>query len=86
MVEIRKRTPFEWRGLDSDNGQEFINQMLYKYCQREKLEVTRSRPNRKNNNVYIEQKNWTHVRKVSEYLRYDTMEEVVSSMTFIVTG
>jgi hypothetical protein len=38
LKEIRKRTPFEWKGLDSDNGQEFINQILYKYCQREKLE------------------------------------------------
>ncbi len=57
LREIRKRTPFEWRWLDSDNGQEFINQILYKYCQREKLEFTRSRPNRKNDNAYIEQKN-----------------------------
>ncbi|MCL0051132.1 hypothetical protein M1M97_00415 [Thermodesulfovibrionales bacterium] len=77
LKEIRKRTPFEWRGLDSDNGQEFVNQILYKYCQREKLEFTRSRPNRKNDNAYIEQKNWTHVRKLLGYLRYDTLGEVV---------
>ena len=66
-------------GLDSDNGQEFINQILYKYCQREKLEFTRSRPNRKNDNAYIEQKNWTHVRKVLGYLRHDTIGELVVS-------
>ncbi|MBT9144084.1 MAG: hypothetical protein DDT29_02498 [Dehalococcoidia bacterium] len=77
LKEIRKRTPFEWKGLDSDNGGEFINQILYKYCQREKLEFTRSRPNRKNDNAYIEQKNWTHVRKVFGYLRYDTPEELM---------
>jgi len=49
---------------------------LYKYCQKEKLGFTRSRPNRKNDNAYIEQKNWTHVRKIFGYLRYDTYEEL----------
>jgi len=73
---IRQRTPFEWKGLDSDNGSEFINQILYKYCHREKLEFTRSRPNRKNDNAYIEEKNWTHVRKIFGYLRYDNYEEL----------
>ena len=63
--------------MDSDNGSEFINQILYKYCRREGLEFTRSRENRKNDNAYIEQKNWTHVRKVFGYLRYDTYEELV---------
>ena len=65
------------RGWISDNGSEFINDILYKYCCREKLEFTRSRPNRKNDNAYIEQKNWTHVRKVFGYLRYDTYEELM---------
>jgi len=77
LKEIRKRTPFQWKGIDSDNGEEFINHTLYKYCQRERLEFTRSRPNRKNDNAYIEQKNWTHVRKVLGYLRYDTPKELM---------
>lgn len=77
LKEIRERTSFDWKGIDSDNGSEFINHTLYKYCQREKLEFTRSRPNRKNDNAYIEQKNWTHVRKVFGYLRYDTYEELM---------
>jgi len=76
LKEIRKRTPFNWKGIDSDNGSESINQILYKYCQRGKLEFTRSRENKKNDNAYIEQKNWTHVRKVFGYLRYDTPEEL----------
>lgn len=75
LKSIRKRTPFKWLGLDSDNGSEFINYHLWKYCQSEKIEFTRSRPNRKNDNAYIEQKNWTHVRKIIGYLRYDTAEE-----------
>jgi hypothetical protein len=76
LKEIRQRTPFAWKGLDSDNGSEFITQILYKYCRREGLEFTRSRPNRKNDNAYIEEKNWTHVRKVFGYLRHDTYEEL----------
>ena len=76
LKQIRKRIPFDWKGIDSDNGSEFINQILYKYCQKEKLGFTRSRPNRKNDNAYIEQKNWTHVRKIFGYLRYDTYEEL----------
>ena len=74
---IKERTPFQWKGIDSDNGEEFINHTLNKYCQQERIHFTRSRPNRKNDNAYIEQKNWTHVRKVLGYLRYDTPEELM---------
>ncbi len=76
MKEIRARTPFKWLGVDTDNGSEFINEILYKYCDREGLEFTRSRPSRKNDNAYIEEKNWTHVRKILGYLRYDTYDEI----------
>ena len=76
LKQVRERTPFDWKGLDSDNGSEFVNDILYKYCHREKLEFTRSRPSRKNDNAYIEQKNWTHVRKILGYLRYDTFAEL----------
>jgi len=76
LKQLRGRAPFDWKGLDSDNGSEFINDILYKYCCREKLEFTRSRPSRKNDNAYIEQKNWTHVRKILGYLRYDTLAEL----------
>ena len=76
LKKIRERTPFDWKGVDSDNGSEFVNDILYKYCHREKLEFTRSRPSHKNDNAYIEQKNWTHVRKILGYLRYDTLAEL----------
>ncbi|MDP2969293.1 MAG: hypothetical protein Q8P64_08835, partial [Deltaproteobacteria bacterium] len=76
LKQVRGRAPFDLKGLDSDNGSEFINDILYKYCCREKLEFTRSRPGRKNDNAYIEQKNWTHVRKILGYLRYDTLAEL----------
>jgi len=76
LKEERGRTPFQWKGLDSDNGSEFVNEVLYKYCRREGLEFTRSRASHKNDNAYIEEKNWTHVRKVFGYLRYDTYREL----------
>ena len=77
LKKIRKRTPFSWKGIDSDNGPEFINYHLINYCEKENLEFTRSRPNKKNDNAYIEQKNWTHVRKTLGYLRYDTDQELI---------
>jgi len=73
---IRKRTPFSWLGIDSDNGGEFINHIMESYCRNTKIQFTRSRPNKKNDNAYIEQKNWTHVRKLLGYLRYDTHKEL----------
>lgn len=76
LEKTRERTPYDWKGVDSDNGSEFINGIMSRYCSREKLEFTRSRPSRKNDNAYIEQKNWTHVRKILGYLRYDTFAEL----------
>jgi len=73
---MRQRTPFKWRGLDADNGGEFINHPLFEYCQGEKIAFTRSRENKKNDNAYVEQKNWTHVRKLLGYFRYDTPREL----------
>lgn len=73
---IRARTPFAWLGIDTDNGTEFMSEILYKYCDREQLEFTRSRANHKNDNAYIEEKNWTHMKKVLGYLRYDTIPEL----------
>jgi hypothetical protein len=76
LKAMRQRTPFNWRGLDADNGGEFINYPLWNYCNNEKLEFTRSRANKKNDNAYIEQKNWTHVRKLLGYFRYDSPREL----------
>ena len=72
---MKQRTPFNWRGLDSDNGGEFINYPLSDFCHDNKIIFTRSRENKKNDNAYVEQKNWTHVRKILGYLRYDTTAE-----------
>jgi hypothetical protein len=76
IKDIRARTPFNWRGIDSDNDNAFINDQLYRYTEKEHLVFTRSRPYRKNDNARIEQKNFTHVRRPLGYLRYDTPEEL----------
>jgi hypothetical protein len=76
LKEIRERSPFTWLGIDSDNDNAFINALLYQYSIDEDLEFTHSRAYRKNDNAYIEQKNFTHVRRPLGYLRYDTPEEL----------
>lgn len=68
---LRERLPFELLGLDSDNGGEFINHQLFKYCADEGITFTRSRAGRKNDNCYVEQKNWSIVRRFSGYARYE---------------
>lgn len=72
IVEIRASLPFGLKGLDSDSGGEFVNWHMVRYCEKENLFFTRSRPNRKNDNAYVEQKNYTHIRKWMGYRRYDT--------------
>jgi hypothetical protein len=76
LDKARKRFPFEWKEIHSDNGTEYINAHLFRYTQQEGLGFSRSRPNKKNDNCFVEQKNWTHVKKYVGYLRYDTKEEL----------
>ena len=70
FMKIRSRLPFPLLGIDSDNGGEFINHHLVEYCQREKLTFTRSRPYRKNDNCFVEQKNYSIVRRAVGHGRY----------------
>lgn len=69
---VRQRLPFTLLGLDSDNGSEFINQHLYNYCCREGITFTRSRPYKKNDSCHVEQKNWSLVRRLVGYDRYNS--------------
>lgn len=75
ISNARARYPFPWKEVHPDNGTEFMNWHLYRYCEKEQLAFTRSRPYKKNDNCLVEQKNWTHVRKIVGYLRYDTEDE-----------
>ena len=72
LETLRQALPFRLHGIDSDNGSEFINDHLYRYCQAQGIQFTRGRPYKKDDNAHIEQKNWTHVRKLLGYVRYDT--------------
>jgi hypothetical protein len=73
LEDMRGELPFDLLGIDSDNGSEFINHHLWEYCQvKPGLQFTRGRPYKKDDNAHIEQKNWTHVRKLLGYGRYDT--------------
>jgi len=71
LDDIRRSLPFSLRGIDSDSGSEFINRHCIEWCRKNALDFTRSRPYRKNDNAHIEQKNWTHVRKIFGWRRLD---------------
>lgn len=72
MQEIEQALPFKLLGIDSDNGSEFINYHLKTFCDQNQIQFTRGRPYKKDDNAHIEQKNYTHVRKIFGYLRYDS--------------
>ena len=76
LDKIRERTPVRWQEIHPDNDTAFINWHLLRYAERERIKFTRSRPYRKNDNSFVEQKNSTHIRSVLGHLRYDTEKEL----------
>ena len=72
---MRQRLPFPLLGIASDNGSEFINDLLYRYCLDAKITCTRSRPYQKNDQAHVEQKNWSVVRHAVGYDRWATDQE-----------
>ena len=75
IAQARNLLPFTMLGLDSDNGAEFINHNLHRYCVEEKITFTRCRPYKKNDQCHVEQKNWSIVREHVGYDRMETDEE-----------
>ena len=73
---IAQRLPWKLKGLHPDSGSEFINEAGIGWCKQRRIELTRSRPSKKNDNCYIEQRNLVVVRKYVGYERYDCMEAV----------
>lgn len=73
VQDIESKLPFKLLGFDCDNGSEFLNHHLWSYfVDRQKpVQFTRSRPYKKNDNAHVEQKNWTHVRQLLGYDRFD---------------
>jgi hypothetical protein len=76
LKSIRQRMPFPLLGIDSDSGGEFINHHLFRYCKQEKITFTRSRSYRKNDGCFVEQKNYSVVRRNVGYARYDSEKEL----------
>lgn len=76
--EIKNGLSFNLTGLDSDGGSEFINWHMVEYCKKNNLFFTRSRPDRKNDNAYVEQKNNTHIRHLLGYGRFDKIEQLIA--------
>lgn len=71
IERLRETMPFPLRGLDTDNGSEFVNEVLLAYCNERKIEFTRSRPYRKNDQAWVEQKNGAVVRRLVGYGRLE---------------
>jgi len=76
IAKARERLPFPLLGIDSDNGSEFINHELLRYCEAQHITFTRARPYRKNDNCYVEQKNYSVVRRTVGYQRFDSAPEL----------
>jgi hypothetical protein len=75
LPDIRAALPFPLRGLDSDNGSEFINHALLSWCGSSRIQFTRSRDYHKNDNCFVEQKNDACIRNYVGYYRFDTPAE-----------
>jgi hypothetical protein len=75
LKDIQSGLPFPLAGLDSDNGSEFINAALLKWCREERIQFTRTRAYRKNDNCFVEQKNFSCVRNVVGYSRFSAEAE-----------
>ena len=73
---IRLRLLFAMLGIDPDNGTEFINWHLKTYCETHEIMLTRIRPYKKNDNCYVEQKNYTVLRRFLGYARFDTDKQL----------
>jgi len=76
ICRARQRLPYSLLGIDSDNGSEFINDQLYRYCLKEEITFTRGRARKKNDGAYVEQKNWSVVRRDVGHYRYDSPEQL----------
>ncbi|MEK7286297.1 MAG: hypothetical protein AAB035_03250 [Nitrospirota bacterium] len=68
--------PFPWRGAHPDSGSEFINRFVVEWCREEQIERSRSRPGKKNDNMYVEERNGHVIRKFIGYIRLDCPESV----------
>jgi hypothetical protein len=76
MKYIKEKLPFPWLGAHPDTGSEFLNWFVKEWCDKERIELSRSRPGRKNDNMYVEERNGHVIRKTVGYIRLDCKEAV----------
>lgn len=78
ISSIEEALPFKVLGFATDNGNEFLNHDLHSYFfnRKNRVEFVRRRPYKKNDNAHVEQKNWTHVRELFGYDRFDAESQV----------
>jgi len=76
MAAVKRRLPFPWRGAHPDTGSEFINRFVLAWCRKERIELSRSRPGKKNDNMYVEERNGHVIRKHVGYIRLDCPQAV----------
>jgi hypothetical protein len=76
MRAIKERMPFPWLGAHPDTGSEFLNYMVMEWCKAEEIELSRSRPNHKNDNMYVEERNGHAVRKTVGYITLNCPQAV----------
>jgi hypothetical protein len=76
LTRLRNTLPFPLRGFDTDNGSEFVNETVIMYCHENAIEFTRSRPYRKNDQAWVEQKNGSVVRRFVGYRRLEGLASV----------
>ena len=74
IAKTSRRLPFAVREIHTDNGSEFINELIYPWCRDEQIKLTRGRPYKKNDQAYVEQKNWQVPRRLVGYDRYTSRE------------
>jgi len=87
LKEIVKDMPVKVKKIHTDNGSEFINSFVKKFCQKNDIEFTRNRPYRENDAPYVESKNWSMVRRYTGWNRYDTEEEyqILKKLTKLIS-
>ena len=83
LNEIRAGLPFRLLGVDCDNGSELINWHLKRWCDEQHVQLTRGRPDKKDDNAHIEEKNWTHVRKLLGWIAMTGARESKPSTPYI---
>lgn len=74
LDDIQKSLPFVLKSINTDSGSEFLNTPVFNLFRHKKIRFTRSRPYKKNDNCYVEQKNYTHVRDLFGYQRFEEFE------------